>query len=486
MGASKEKKKRLEEKNSGVDKKREAREKEASAAKKTKRRNYIIAGVCLLVAVLILFFTSNFFYRSFDAVKVGNTGYSAPEYKYFYYDTYMTAYRTLYDTYGEYASYFMPDEDTLKEATFENMRLITMLYDEAKNSGFELPDEAKENIEVAISELDQNAKENGFSGINSYLAGNYGKGMNKNMYRKCMERSYIASYYYTEVYDSFEYSDEELRSYYAENKDDFDRITFYSRFFDGSAVEDDEETEEDETVTKEEAMAAAKENAEAYADGIVYEKFKVYSEPVTSYGNNIDSVYAGWLKEADRQEGDYTIVETEDGYYVVCFVSRDDNDYDTVNVRHILIMPETIDSTAYDTDEAYQEALDAADEAAKLEAEEIYDSWLDGDATEESFAALADEKSADSPEGGLYENIFKGQMVTEFEDWCFEAHEAGDTGIVKTAYGYHIMYFSGIGENYQLFAARSNKNSADYNAWQDEKLESGYDLRTTAVFKLAQ
>ena len=33
-------------------------------------------------------------------------------------------------------------------------------------------------------------------------------------------------------------------------------------------------------------------------------------------------------------------------------------------------------------------------------------------------------------------------MVQEFEDWCFdETRVPGDTGIVDTEYGSHIMYF---------------------------------------------
>ena len=44
--------------------------------------------------------------------------------------------------------------------------------------------------------------------------------------------------------------------------------------------------------------------------------------------------------------------------------------------------------------------------------------------------------------GGLYENVAKGQMVEPFEDWCFdETRAAGDYGLVKTKYGYHIMYY---------------------------------------------
>ena len=48
-------------------------------------------------------------------------------------------------------------------------------------------------------------------------------------------------------------------------------------------------------------------------------------------------------------------------------------------------------------------------------------------------------------DGGLYEGVTVGQMVEEFEDWCFdEARQSGDHGLVKTAYGYHIMYFCDI------------------------------------------
>ena len=33
-------------------------------------------------------------------------------------------------------------------------------------------------------------------------------------------------------------------------------------------------------------------------------------------------------------------------------------------------------------------------------------------------------------------------MVEEFNDWCFdEARKPGDTDIVETSFGYHIMYF---------------------------------------------
>ena len=56
---------------------------------------------------------------------------------------------------------------------------------------------------------------------------------------------------------------------------------------------------------------------------------------------------------------------------------------------------------------------------------------MSGDATEDSFAALANEKSDDGngTTGGLYENVYPGQMVSSFNDWCFdESRQTGNTG----------------------------------------------------------
>ena len=114
-----------------------------------------------------------------------------------------------------------------------------------------------------------------------------------------------------------------------------------------------------------------------------------------------------------------------------------------VDVRHILVLPEgaTVE-TIYS--ETFSEEAWAV---AEKEADEILNQWLSGDQTEEAFAALANEFSADTGSnttGGLYTDVYVGMMVEEFEAWCFdETRQAGDYGIVKTDLGYHIMYFSG-------------------------------------------
>ena len=107
-----------------------------------------------------------------------------------------------------------------------------------------------------------------------------------------------------------------------------------------------------------------------------------------------------------------------------------------VDVRHILVTPKN-ETGADFTEEEW--------ETCRQQAQEILDAWAAGEATEESFAALATEKTEDPASqqtGGLYENVYVGQTVKPFEEWCFdESRQYGDTGLVKTTYGYHVMYF---------------------------------------------
>ncbi|PYG87860.1 parvulin-like peptidyl-prolyl isomerase [Ruminiclostridium sufflavum DSM 19573] len=99
--------------------------------------------------------------------------------------------------------------------------------------------------------------------------------------------------------------------------------------------------------------------------------------------------------------------------------------YDTVTVKHILLLA--------DSDQSDQEQAEI-----KKKAEEILSKVNAG----ADFASLAAEYSEDpgsKDSGGEY-TFGKGEMVQEFEDWSFQAKE-GDTGIIKTSYGYHVMKF---------------------------------------------
>lgn len=118
------------------------------------------------------------------------------------------------------------------------------------------------------------------------------------------------------------------------------------------------------------------------------------------------------------------------------------NNYD---VRHILIEVEggTTDANGKTTysDEEW--------EACREKAQKLLDEWLAGAHTEDTFAEFANEHSADggsNANGGLYGGLDKDtSFVKEFVDWYMdENRKEGDYGLIKTSYGYHIMYCSKI------------------------------------------
>lgn len=121
-------------------------------------------------------------------------------------------------------------------------------------------------------------------------------------------------------------------------------------------------------------------------------------------------------------------------------ISKDSGN--VMDVRHILIAVEggTEDE---DGETVYS---DAEWEVCRGEAQKVLDEWLAGDATEETFAALAYEHSEDTgsnENGGLYQNLdAESGFVPEFIDWYMdESRKPGDYGLIRTDYGYHVMYF---------------------------------------------
>ena len=113
------------------------------------------------------------------------------------------------------------------------------------------------------------------------------------------------------------------------------------------------------------------------------------------------------------------------------------------SVRHILLEPENgveNEETGYMTypDEDWKKCL--------KEAEKLLKEWKNGDATEESFVTLVGEHTDDPGSmttGGLYEGITPtSNFVESFRDWAVDmSRQKGDTGIVKSEFGYHIMYY---------------------------------------------
>lgn len=497
MSASQEKKRRREQREEGVEK-RQVQKKQSYFQRKRSMRIRAIAGaVAAVLIVLIVVVNSSLFYRHVTAVKIGNESFSAADFNYYYNTSYFNYYTNVVNTYGsDLAAYLLPSTDTpfssqnyseeqtwadyFESSAFSSMQSVVMLTKEAAAAGYTLSEDGKASIDEAVSGLRSGYSTYGYSSLNGYLQALYGKGMTEAIYRKNLEQSTLASEYAELVYNGFEYSDDDLDEYYQEHTDSYDYINY--RMYSVSGAADDEAGIDSET-----AMLAAKNTADIIANTaktgeqfaeMAYEyapedSKETYADTNAtlqsyygSYLTNYMSEYSEWLLDGERKSGDTTVVEYDTGYYVLFYISRDDNHYNTRSVRHILITAEADTDGVY-TDEALAAALE--------ELEAIYEEWQSGDATEDSFAELANEYSDDggsNTTGGLYENIYKNQMVSEFNAWTFDpVRKAGNTGIVygsSSSYaGYHLIYYVGEGELYSTGIADSAKRSEDYSSWHD-------------------
>jgi parvulin-like peptidyl-prolyl isomerase len=127
------------------------------------------------------------------------------------------------------------------------------------------------------------------------------------------------------------------------------------------------------------------------------------------------------------------------------------------------------------TDSQTGEALsDDKIKQAETNAKKALADWEAGDKTEDSFAQYATDLSEDTgsaSNGGLYENVVPGQMVAEFDAWIFDAaRKEGDTAIVETDYGYHVMYFVKGNDSYKDVTIRNEKATEDVNTLTEDLL----------------
>ena len=165
---------------------------------------------------------------------------------------------------------------------------------------------------------------------------------------------------------------------------------------------------------------------------------------INGYMNYLRTYYLGYMYYGSSME-QIAVTDAEvEAYFEAHAAEYKENglektDERYVDVRHILVTPTSAAGSSTYTEEEWA--------AAEAKANALLNQWLGAEPTEESFSALAVAQSQDpgsAANGGLYEDVYVGQMVPEFESWCFDAsRQHGDYGIVKTTYGYHIMYFVG-------------------------------------------
>lgn len=444
--------------------------------------------------------------RNQVAMTVGEHEISGVEFEYKYKESIMAFQQEYQDvlTYlgvdfeSDLGSQKYTEEQTWKEYFIESaVNKITeqyLLINEAEKEGFELTAEEKD---AALTEL-KNLK-NMLSSLNlgfdSYIRTSYGKDINYSDMEDFSIKTTLAYNYLLKVLDSFEINDAEIDEYYNSHKDDLETVDFHSYQFAytvPSDVEEGDESYKDEAKAKADAALAAISDADSIKDAIfaqltaeekekIEATFRTYSEDI--YKSAVNENIANWLFDESRVAGDKTVIEANGGFFVLYFVDKGLNDYETVNVRHILATVEDVgnvykeDNSTID-EEATAAAKEKADSEAKAKAEDILNEWLAGDKTEESFAALATEHSEDSAEGGLYTQVTKGYMVAEFNDWIFdESRKVGDYDIIKTDYGYHIMYFSGTDEIAWKLEAKNSIETEKYAEYKAD-LETKYEVVT--------
>ena len=528
MSASSKKKLRKEQAAVNMTEKQLAAQKEEKQLKVYTASFWIVLVlcVCLVAGMALKGPVISLTRKVTTAAVVNDEKISAVELNYFYVD----AINNYCNQYSSYLSYFLDTSKPIGEQFYDEEGKITWadefldmalesaknnyaLYNAAKAAGHTLSDEEKASSEELFSQLKDAAKSYGYNSSNGYLKALYGKGASLSSYKAYYEVTSLASSYYTAYTEKLEseIDDAALREYEKDKMYEFNSYTYASHYMNLDAFKEGGTKDEDGKITyTDEEIAAAEAALKAAAEALAVpanntvealnaaiaaaEKANLTTEATSDEAvkastatENNDVLYSSvntavqeWIRDAERKEGDiaalpYSTTSTVDGkeveslkgYYVVLFQGVNDNTYALKDVRHILVSYEggTTDdngSTTYSDEEK---------NAAKEKAEAILKDWEAGAKTEDSFAEPAKAKTTDpgsKDNGGLYEAIYPGQMLTPFEDWCYDdARKAGDTGIVQTDYGYHVMYFSGDNEtNYRDYMVKKALLEETTNDWQ--------------------
>ncbi len=486
MSASTEKQRRLEEQLAKKQKKAEIQREAEEKAKKSRMKWRLgMAAIAVFVILSIVLNTSLPFRMT--AVKIGDESLSAAEMNYFYANTYYQYYDYM-TMFGVNLSMPLEDQDCvlteegswkdfLMDTAMESAKGMYAMYNAAMAEGFELSEAGKEDVEHEMEHLSEYAKSNGYSSVKKYLRAGYGTGVNEALIRDMMTMATLVNEYANAKGEGFTYTDSEIEAYYKDNVDSFREYDVHYYYI---AAETEEVTDaEGNTTTEvveggvEAALAAAEELAAQVTDEASFDAaVAAYKDGATvshTHGyvkSSLNAAYRDWATDSAREEGDVTAVSNENGAYVVLYVGYDDNMYPSTAMRHILI--KSVDA---DEDGSYSEEEMAA---AKAKIEEIEAEWLASAKTEEAFAELANEYSEDAgsnTNGGLYEKIGQGDMVTEINDFLFEAgRKVGDTAILhgnNGSYdGYHLVYFAGEGMLYGYAQAETQMINEAYTEWE--------------------
>ena len=394
-------------------------------------------------------------------------------------------------------------EKKLNDDVFDSIKHTYALYYAAveANDGKEpeITQEQQDEIDETLDEIAKNATDNGYT-LDAYLPLAVAYGVNSEVFRHEETVKAIAENYEK----NYSFSDDEYNKYLKEHMDDLVGVDM--KYFEADSEDEAKAFVEE---LKDDGSNFA-ELASKYTDDKFDKKANLDENNVTYYNllkenvkslngaistadsneetedDNAESKYSGidWLFSDKRKAGDKRYYSTS-----VIYVLKPAYLYEgkTINVRHILIQPEG--KSKNDDGEEETETVQASEasekqlKAAKEKADKVYAEYKKGEQTSEAFAELAKKYSSDSnaSSGGLYEDVETNYMVPAFNNWCFDKNrKKGDTDIVLTEFGYHIMYFEGTTDNlvwHKIANATLTAETSDssLNAIKDKaKLETSF------------
>ncbi|NLB09795.1 MAG: hypothetical protein GX834_01810 [Clostridiaceae bacterium] len=348
------------------------------------------------------------------------------------------------------------------------------LYEEGKRKGFELSDSDQQTLEDSLEnlrlQLEESAEQYNVT-VPTLLKVTYGPGSRFEELEKFYTISYYAALYMEDYKQSVEISESEMQALYEEGKNLYDMVDYKAVEFVAEYPKqiDDESKLKIENHTEAQAkkmqadLEAGRDFIESAIENVENSETKdsLSSEPYLfehsfrTYNGISDFEVRNWLFDEEREPGDIAILEstseavsqlvteeddeTEDSaaqkfksFIVVQFENRSRQDVLPYTTRHILISSE--------------EGIETSDAKLKKKAEAVLEEYNTGEKTEDAFAELAKEYSADgnAQDGGLYEDISIGSFDEQYETWALDPQrQEGDIGLVKSQFGYHVIYYVG-------------------------------------------
>lgn len=496
--------------------------------------NKVISIVlCAVIVLGVVAFSLNYYGALQRVIKIGGVGsdqsVTIAEYEYYYMRAYNQVryqaqyYQYYYQTSNGYDLSLTPEEQTqttkdadgneitwaekLHEDTLEIIQLHKAYYNEALKMGLKLTKADEAFIDKQIEDLRDEAKSAGSNSsssnsenkvtysLNAYLRKVYGGSINERFLRKQLKIQVLAQKYLTERTNEIakDYDQKDIDAEYKKDTTAYDFVTFRAYTFKTTELtKEDNETDDALKARQAKANAEVKKNANDFYNAVTNDatftaKAKELNKDTADYNVDKETKYsmlkstaqstfsedaAKWLFDSSTKVGSKKLFsDEENGKYIVVLALSKPHQEQTVTARHILFQTKD-QSSGNDLSE---------EEIAKkkTQAEDVLKKFNEGDKTEDSFAALANEYNEDtgsSSNGGLYEHIYPGQMVTEFNDWVFDANrKAGDVELVETDFGYHIIYFvAKDGKDYYDSAIRSSKANKDIET-ETKALQEGKD-----------